>query len=56
MRRVFVSSDYYHRPTLAQLAGQVYPFLRWFNGRQSVVSPWEPGGRHSMFSPSVRCH
>lgn len=40
---VFVSSDYYHHPTLAQLAGPVYPFLRWFDGRQSVVFPLGAG-------------
>ena len=40
---VFVSSDYYHHPTLAQLAGQVYPFPRWFDGRRSVVFPLGAG-------------
>lgn len=36
---VFVGSEYYHHPTLAHLARPVYPFLRWFDGRQSVVFP-----------------
>ncbi|HLG50080.1 MAG TPA: glycosyltransferase family 39 protein [Chloroflexota bacterium] len=34
---IFVGNEYYHHPTLAQLARPVYPALRWFDGRQSVV-------------------
>ncbi|HVC32109.1 MAG TPA: glycosyltransferase family 39 protein [Chloroflexota bacterium] len=34
---VFVANQYYHHPTLAQLARPVYPSLRWFDGQQSVV-------------------
>lgn len=34
---IFVGSEYYHYPTLAQLAGPVYTALHWFDGRQSVV-------------------
>ncbi len=38
---LFVGNEYYHHPTLAQLARPVYPSLRWFDGRQDVVfSPW----------------
>ena len=34
---IFVSNPYYHHPTLAQIARPVYPYLRWFDGTQSVA-------------------
>ncbi len=34
---IFVANEYYHHPTIAQIARPVYPYLRWFDGRQSVV-------------------
>lgn len=45
---VFVASEYYHHPVLAQLAGPVYSALRWFDGRQSVAfSP--DSGRPALY-------
>jgi 4-amino-4-deoxy-L-arabinose transferase-like glycosyltransferase len=34
---VFVGNEYYHHPTISQLARPVYSALRWFDGRQDVV-------------------
>lgn len=36
---IFVGSEYYHHAALAQLARPVYPYLRWFTGRQTIVFP-----------------
>jgi hypothetical protein len=36
---IFVGSEYYHHAVLAQLARPVYPYLRWFTGRQTIVFP-----------------
>ncbi|MBI4301617.1 MAG: glycosyltransferase family 39 protein [Chloroflexi bacterium] len=35
--QLLVSSQYYHHPVLAQLAPHVYPRLKFFDGRQSIV-------------------
>lgn len=34
---VYVGSAYYHHPDLAYLARPIYPYLRWFDGRQDIV-------------------
>jgi 4-amino-4-deoxy-L-arabinose transferase-like glycosyltransferase len=40
---VFVGNQYYHHPTISQLARPVYSALRWFDGRQDVVFSPEDG-------------
>ncbi|TAK28380.1 MAG: glycosyltransferase family 39 protein [Chloroflexota bacterium] len=35
--QIFVSSDYYPHPIVTQLAPQIYPRVRWFDGNSALV-------------------